>query len=248
LPAPQATLLYNFLLNDFMKHADFSIERIADDKTEHFRINLGDSDVPFLSVRDGDPLLLTFFTKCDLHKIRKVRGLEQSPYGRMFELSGRSYQWMFDTTVGIDANCVVFDDVFEALLKIAETSRMQNIVPRDGDPPIKAQIRRYCLADGEWEHNTLMGQLVNSVDETNLDYVVDSILEIDPWVDEDPDSALGTIHILLEKLVREEHRCLTQATHHLRRLRSKYEKFGPRTDIDVQELDTLLEFVNRQTH
>ncbi|UTW54401.1 hypothetical protein [Kordiimonas sp. SCSIO 12610] len=232
--------LFRYLQESFENHAEYTVEAFSADGVDQFFVHLQGSDVMLLRVTDGDPILIFFWTKRDMHKLREFPGLEQAPYGRMLEEYGKSYHWLYDRTLAIDPTRVHRSELYEALIEIAKTSHMHQLVPRTDDPIIKALIREYCLTEGEWELDQAMAKLVANVDETNLDYTIASIQEIDPWVEEDPDNYLGTIHILLDRLIKDQ-RCIAQAHVHLVWLRSEYEKLGPKAEVDIWEVDGLLE-------
>ena len=238
--------LFEFLHDAFSANMAFSVERITDRGNERFLIGLEGERVTFLRIEQGEPLLLFFWTMADLHKLRAVPGLERTPYGRMFEVPGQAYNQNFDRAVGVDQSLIEPDALFTALTQIAAQSSMRNLLPSADESPIIKLLRAYYLAEGEWEHETTLEALVEHVDEANLDFAMECISKIDPWIDEDPTYALGTMLILLDDLVRDLQRCIPQSHAHLKRLRDAYRKLGPKAKYDLAEVDYLLDLVSRQ--
>ncbi|NQY38503.1 MAG: hypothetical protein HRT80_00240 [Henriciella sp.] len=113
---------------------------------------------------------------------------------------------------------------------------------------MKSRLKEYYVAEGEWEHEYTMEKLVDMIDDTNLDLALSFIPEVDPWIEENANYALGTTLIILDELVRERGRCIPQALFHLKRLRSEYQKLGPRAAYDLREVDEILDQIYGQMH
>lgn len=242
----QANALFEFLHDQFLAHPDHAVERFTVRGNERFLVGLEDKRVTFLRIEQGEPLLFFFWTMQDLRMFRTVPGLERSPYGRMFEVPGLAYNLNFDRAVGVDPSLIEPQALFEALTQIASQSSMRKLLPRTDDSLTVTRLREYYFSDGEWEYQYALDKLVEHIDETNLDYAIECISAIDPWIDEDPDHALGTTLILLDDLVRDHQRCVAQSYLHLKRLQEAYRALGPKAKHDLAEVDYLLDLVSRQ--
>lgn len=245
-PHLQANALFEFLHDRFLAHPDYAVHRFEVRGNQRFLVQLEDKRVTFLRIEQGVPLLLFFWTMRDLHKLRALPGLKRSPYGRMFEVPGQAFNLNFDRAVGIDPSLIEPNTLFEALTQIAADSSMRKLLPRADDPTTVTRLRDYYLSDGEWEAEHSLEKLVEHIDETNLDYAIECISEIDPWIEEDPDHALGTTLILLDELILDHQRCIPQSYRHLKRLHEAYRKLGPKAKHDLAEVDYLLDLVSRQ--
>ena len=244
----QTEPLFDFLFRRFSQHPDFSKKRGSGAQAKSVFISFSDSRVVFLALNAASPLELTFWTSRDLHKLRELPGLEKSPYGRMFELPGKPYNWNYDNTVGIDPRLIDPQTLFDELVRIASNSTIQRLVNQPNDHPMKSRLKEYYVAEGEWEHEYTMEKLVDMIDDTNLDLALSFIPEVDPWIEENANYALGTTLIILDELVRERGRCIPQALFHLKRLRSEYQKLGPRAAYDLREEDEILDQIYGQMH
>lgn len=242
----QANALFEFLHDRFSAHPDYSVHRFEVRGNERFLIQLEDKRVTFLRIEQGVPLLLFFWTMRDLHTLRALPGLERTPYGRMFEVPGQAFNLNFNRAVGIDPSLIEPNTLFEALTQIAAGSSMRKLLPREGDSTTVTRLRDYYLSDGEWEAQHSLDKLVEHIDETNLDYAIECISEIDPWIEEDPEHAFGTTLILLDELVRDHERCIPQSYRHLKNLRGAYQKLGSKAKHDLAEVEYLLDLVSRQ--
>jgi hypothetical protein len=242
----QTSNLFEFLHDAFSAHSDFAVKRFTVRGNERFLVGLHDHRVTFLRIEQGEPLLLFFWALRDLHKLRALPGLGRTPYGRMFEIPGHAYNWNFERAVGIEAGLIKPEDLFEALVQIAAQTSMRKLLPRDDDAHMVTRLREYYFAEGEWETQHALEKLVEHVDETNLDFAMDCIREIDPWMEEDPDHALGTMLIVLDELVQDHQRCIPQARPHLIYLREAYQSLGPKAKHDLSEVEYLIDLVARQ--
>ncbi|MEQ3747420.1 MAG: hypothetical protein ABNH53_14440 [Henriciella sp.] len=244
----QTDSLYDFLWRRFSQHPDFSTKPGSGAQSKSFFVLLGNSRIVFLNVQAATPLELFFWTSRDLHKLRELPGLEQSPFGRMFEMPGKPYNLNYERTVGIDPSLVDPDALFDELRCIASKSSIQKLVAQPNDHPIKSRLKEYYLAEGEWEHEYTMEKLVETIEDGDLDLAISFIPEIDPWIEEDTSYALGTALILLDDLVRVHARCIPEAVSHLKRLRAEFVSIGARAAPDLQEVDALLDHIRKQLH
>jgi len=244
----QTGSLFDFLFRKFSHHPDFTTKPASVSSSNSFFVLLKNSRIVFLKVEAAPSLELFFWTSRDLHKLLKLPGLEQSPHGRMFETPGKPYNLNYERTIGIEPGLVDPDALFDELRHIAATSTIQRLVAHPDDHPVEAGLKKYYLAENEYEYEYAMGRLVEMIDERNLELAILFISEIDPWIEEDPDHALGTTLILLDDLVRGHSRCLPQAFSQLKRLHSEFRKIGPNAVPDLQEVEALLEHINKQMH
>lgn len=242
----QTSSVFESLHDAFSAHSDFAVKRFTVRGNDRFLVGLKDHRVTFLRIEQGEPLLLFFWTLRDLHTLRAHPGLGLTPYGRMFEIPGHAYNWNFERAVGIEAGLIEPHDLFDKLVEIAAHSSMRKLLPRDDDSQMVTRLRDYYFSEGEWEHQHALETLVQYIDETNLDFAMDCIREIDPWVEEDPDHALGTMLIVLDELVQDHQRCIPQARRHLTYLREAYQKLGPKAKHDLSEVEYLLDLISRQ--
>ncbi len=237
--------LFRTLQNKFNAHIAFTIEAHKDELPA-WSMCLSGTQNEYLYVEDGNPLVFSFALSRDMQKLRALPELNSSPYGRMLAASDRPYERWLEGALGIDPSLISAEKIVDAIVSIASTSRMQRLIPHPNDTEIVLLLRRYNAATEEWALEKAMEKLVNATNEANIDFVMSRIPDLDPWVDQDPENAMGTQLILLSHLVQAHPRCLTQAGVHLKRLRREYTNLDGNWDAEIDEIDYLSGLIPRR--
>ena len=109
-----------------------------------------------------------------------------------------------------------------------------------GNAPLIARLRAYNMALDEGEHDMEMEKLTALIDQENFDHVMSIIPQVDPWIDDDPESPLDTRLIIMSRLILDEQRCIPQAQEHLTKLREDYAELTGDWTAEIEEIDSLL--------
>lgn len=207
-------------------------------------VSLKGTHSEYVVIRDGDLLLFVFNLVLDAQKFSEtssikhaVRKKRPSPY------SHDAYNSLI-RAIELDASVINVEDIFDALVTVATSSRMQRLVPRTEDAPWVCKLRKYNQANGEWELQTATKELVETINGSNIDLVMSGIPELDPWCDQDPENPLGTQLILLSDLVEKHLIDAAQAGAHLKRLREDYVSLTGNWQAEIDEIDHLLALVD----
>lgn len=228
----------------FSQHPMFEAKPLETTNEVLLPVCLNGTKMEYLAIRDGNPLLIVFNLVLEAQRFSEtstikhaVREKRPSPY------SHDAYHSLI-RALELDPCLIDAEDIFDALVTVATSSRMQRLVPCTEDAPWVSKLREYNQAKGEWELQTATNEVLETINSTNIDLVMSGIPELDPWCEQDPENPLGTELILLSDLM-EKHRIHTaQAGAHLKRLRKDYVTLTGNWQAEIDEIDYLLALVD----
>lgn len=136
----------------------------------------------------------------------------------------------------------------ETLTEVASTTPMRRLVPSPDDTDTISLIKQLYAARDAYHYEAYSEEIAQALTEDNLDQVMDLVVAISPWSNEDPRNIAETKLILLFAAIHEQNKRLFSALAHLHALRPQFAAFGADAAEDVQEIDDLVALVKRSAH
>lgn len=222
------------------RHPMFDAEPLETKEKVLSSIRLKGTRTEYLVIRDGDTLLFVFNLVADAQRFSEASTIKHAVRKKLSSPFSHEAYKLLIRAVELDISQIDAESMVQAIATVAAASKLQLLVPRLDDAPWVSKLRKYNQASGEWELQTATKELLDSIDDTNVDLVMSSVADMDPWVDQDAENPLGTKLILLTELVQQHLISNAHARMQLKHLREEYVKLDGNWRAEMDEIEHLL--------
>lgn len=195
-----------------------------------------------------DEIGISFMTVADRMRFETLYGECEMPPRAAKHGSASRAQLGLDKEVIVKCDGADTQALADALIVITSTTPMRQLFPSPADSPMIAMMKQLYSARDAYHYEAFSEEIAKALTDNNLGHVIDLVVRINPWANEDARNVADTKFMLLYEAINEQKKRLPSAVQHLLSLRSEFEKFGGDALEDVQEIDDLLEFLKGTTH